>query len=110
MAKKQVANKQMADRRVKSKTSTPRTPESEDMYDEDATPLEILLQKGKKQKFVTQSDILEVLPDGGLDTDAGDALIAQLVENGIEVLDDEDEDGDTEALADVDEPDDAALQ
>ncbi|HXW01740.1 MAG TPA: sigma-70 family RNA polymerase sigma factor, partial [Anaerolineae bacterium] len=110
MAKKQVANKRMAERPVKPKISKARTPGAEDILDEDASPLEILLQKGKKQKFVTQSDILEVLPDGGLDTDAGDALIAQLVENGIEVLDDEDEDGDTEALADVDEPDDAALQ
>jgi len=110
MAKKQVANKQVANRQIKSKTTKPRTPESEDMFDEDASPLEILLYKGKKQKFVTQSDILEVLPDGVLDSEAGDALIAQLVENGIEVLDDEDEENDTEALADVDEPDDAALQ
>jgi RNA polymerase primary sigma factor len=105
MAKKQVAN-----RRIKLKTTKPDTPESEDMFDENASPLEILLQKGKKQKFVTQSDILEVLPNGILDSEAGDALIAQLVENGIEVLDDEEEEIDTEALADVDEPDDAALQ
>ncbi|NJN93421.1 MAG: RNA polymerase sigma factor RpoD [Anaerolineales bacterium] len=66
--------------------------------------------KGKKQKVITQSDILEVLPDSDINTEAADALIAQLVEHGIEVLDDDDEDGDTEALADVEEPDDAALQ
>jgi RNA polymerase primary sigma factor len=69
-----------------------------------------LLEKSKKQKVITQSDIQEVLPDGDNNTDAADALIAQLVENWIEVLDEYEEDGDTESLADVDEPDDAALQ
>ncbi len=73
-----------------------------------ASPLEILLEKAKKQKTLTQKDVLEVLPDGGLDVDATDALISKLVENGIEVV--EEESGDTEALADVDEPDDAALK
>jgi RNA polymerase primary sigma factor len=73
-------------------------------------PLEILMAKAKKkQKTITHSDILEALPDGGLDVEATDALIAQLVENGIEVVDDNDDD-DTESLADVDEPDDAALK
>ncbi|MCQ3973249.1 MAG: RNA polymerase sigma factor RpoD [Anaerolineae bacterium] len=88
----------------------PKAAEAEDVYDEDASPLEILLQKSKKQKVITQSDILEVLPDSDINTEAADALIAQLVEQGIEVLDDDEEDGDTEALADVEEPDDAALQ
>jgi RNA polymerase primary sigma factor len=105
MAKKQVATRRTQTKAIRSKAS-----EAEDVYDEEASPLEILLQKGKKQKVITQSDILEVLPDGGLDTEAADALIAQLVENGIEVLDDDDEDADTESLADVEEPDDAALQ
>jgi RNA polymerase primary sigma factor len=72
------------------------------------TPLDILLAKAKKQKVITQGDILAVLPDGGLDVEATDALIAQLVEHGIDVLDDED--SDTQSLADVDEPDDAALK
>lgn len=72
-------------------------------------PLEILLAKAKKQqKAITHGDIIKALPDGGLDVEAADALIAQLVENGIEVLDDTEED--TESLADVDEPDDAALK
>lgn len=105
MAKKQVAN-----RRAQTKLMRPKAAEAEDVYDEDASPLEILLQKSKKQKVITQSDILEVLPDSDINTEAADALIAQLVEQGIEVLDDDEEDGDTEALADVEEPDDAALQ
>ncbi|MCL4302357.1 MAG: RNA polymerase sigma factor RpoD [Anaerolineae bacterium] len=105
MAKKQVATRRTQTKAVRSKAS-----EAEDVYDEEASPLEILLQKGKKQKVITQNDILEVLPDGGLDTEAADALIAQLVENGIEVLDEDDDEADTESLADVEEPDDAALQ
>jgi RNA polymerase primary sigma factor len=76
--------------------------------DEDISPLEILLAKGRKQKSLTQSEILKVLPDGGLDVEATDQLIAKLIENGIEVVDDDEED--TEALSDVDEPDDAALK
>ncbi len=72
------------------------------------SPLEVLLAKAKKQKVITQSDILEVLPDGGLDVEATDGLIAQLLEHGIEVA--EDEADDTQSLADVDEPDDAALK
>jgi RNA polymerase primary sigma factor len=105
MAKKQVANRRAQTKLIRSKAA-----EAEDVYDEDASPLEILLQKSKKQKVITQSDILEVLPDSDINTEAADALIAQLVEQGIEVLDDDEEDGDTEALADVEEPDDAALQ
>lgn len=105
-----MAKKQGANRRAQTKLIRPKAAEVEDVYDEDASPLEILLQKGKKQKTVTQSDILEVLPDSDINTEAADALIAQLVEHGIEVLDDDDEDGDSEALADVEEPDDAALQ
>ena len=74
-----------------------------------ASPLEILLAKSRKQKKVlTQSDIVDALPDGGIDLEATDALISQLVEHGIEVV--EDEEGETEALADVDEPDDAELK
>ncbi len=105
-----MAKKQGANRRTQTKLIRPKAVEAEDVYDEDASPLEILLQKSKKQKTVTQSDILEVLPDSDINTEAADALIAQLVEHGIEVLDDDDDDGDTESLADVEEPDDAALQ
>jgi len=72
------------------------------------SPLEFLLAKSKKQKVLTQSDIIDALPDGGIDLEATDALIAQLVDQGIEVVDDDE--GDTEALADVDEPDDAELK
>jgi RNA polymerase primary sigma factor len=71
--------------------------------------LEILIEKGKREKSLTQNDILEVLPDGGLDIEATEEVIAKLVENGIEVIDDDSED-DSEALADVDEPDDDALR
>jgi len=75
----------------------------------DASPLEILLAKSRKQKKVlTQSDIVDALPDGGIDLEATDALVAQLVEHGIEVV--EDEEGESEALADVDEPDDDELK
>ena len=77
-------------------------------HNDEESPLEILLNKGKKQKSLTQKEILEVLPDGGLDVEATDELIARLVEHGIEVIDEDD--GDTEALADVDEPDDADLK
>jgi RNA polymerase primary sigma factor len=74
---------------------------------ETPSPLDLLLAKAKKQKQLTQTDVLDALPDGGFDVEATEALIAQLVEQGIEVIDDPDT---TEALADVDEPDDAALK
>jgi RNA polymerase primary sigma factor len=57
---------------------------------------------------VSQSEVIAVLPDGGLDSKAADSLVTQLVENDIEVLDDQEDS--TETLADVDEPDDAALK
>ena len=101
MASKRAPNKRTSPK-ANGKVTEPTAPSSE------ASPLEILLEKGKKQKALTQKEILEVLPDGGLDVEAADAVIAQLVENGIEVV--EDEDSDTEVLADVDEPDDAALK
>ncbi len=72
------------------------------------SPLEILLEKAKKQTILTQKEILEVLPDGGLDVEASDALIAKLVENGIEVVDEDSDD--TKVLADVSEPDDDELK
>ncbi|MBN1992787.1 MAG: RNA polymerase sigma factor RpoD [Anaerolineae bacterium] len=102
MAKKQVANQKIL-KTAKKKTKPAQTPEAEV-----GDPLEVLVNKGKKQKVLTQKEILNVLPDGGLDVEATDALIAQLVEHGIEVI--EDDESDTQALADVDEPDDAALQ
>jgi RNA polymerase primary sigma factor len=71
------------------------------------SPLNVLLEKAKSQKFLTQSDVLDALPDGGFDVEATEALIAQLVAHGIEVRDEPES---TEALADVDEPDDAALK
>jgi RNA polymerase primary sigma factor len=101
MAKKRVTKKQ-------SESKTPKNQPNNGNSNQDASPLEILLEKGKKDKVLTQSDIVEVLPDGGLDLEATEALIAQLVEHGIEVQ--EDEDSDTASLADVDEPDDAALR
>ncbi len=102
MPRKPVAKKQTS-RRAKQIPSPSRSNSNGD-----ASPLEILLEKAKSQKVITQKDIVEVLPDGGLDVEATDALIAQLVENGIEVSDDDE--GDTESLADVDEPDDEALK
>jgi RNA polymerase primary sigma factor len=111
MARKQVTAKQDTKRRPQTKTTVKKNIEpADDTLDEDASPLELLLEKAKKQKFVTQNDIMEALPDGGLDTEAADALINQLVENGVEVLDDDDSDGDDGILADIEEPDDAALQ
>jgi RNA polymerase primary sigma factor len=64
------------------------------------------LPEGQEQKAISIRDVLQVLPDGGLDPEATDQLVAELIENGIEVIDEED----TEALSDVDEPDDAALK
>ena len=101
MANKRVTKKQT--RSDNSKGHTGVTP-----TDHEATPLEILLEKGNQDKVLTQSDITAVLPDGGVDIEATETLIAQLLEHGIEVL--EDEGSDTESLADVDEPDDAALR
>ncbi|MDM8532477.1 RNA polymerase sigma factor RpoD [Anaerolineales bacterium HSG25] len=70
--------------------------------------LDILLAKAKEKKVVTQSDVLEALPESSrLDMEATDALIAKLVENGIEVTDDNTA---SDLLADVDEPDDNALK
>jgi RNA polymerase primary sigma factor len=103
MARKQASNRQNPKTKIQSPDVTPK------MAGQGAeSPLEILLKKGRKQKTLTQSEVLDLLPDGGLDVETADNLIAQLVENGIEVIDDPDTD--TEALADVDEPDDAALK
>ncbi len=101
MSKKSVAKNQNS----KSKKSTTQKKASPKITQD---PLEFLLEKAKQQKVLTHKDIAEALPDGGLDVEATDALIAQLVEQGVEVSDDEEED--TESLSDVDEPDDAALK
>jgi RNA polymerase primary sigma factor len=108
MAKKQVAKKRAGRKTTrKSETNSKAAPNKKNGQPE-VSPLESLLEKGKKLKALSQSEVLAALPDGGLDVEAADALIAKLVEEGIEVLDDDE--GDTEALADVDEPDDAALK
>ncbi len=71
-------------------------------------PLETLLEKGKNNKFVTQSDVIAALPHSSrLDMEATDELIAKLVEHGIDVVEDSHA---ADLLADVDEPDDAALK
>ncbi len=101
MANKRVTKKRVSSKNLKTQGDVAPT-------NHEATPLEILLEKGKQDKVLTQSDIIAVLPDGGVDLEATEALIAQLLEHGIEVL--EDEESDTESLADVDEPDDAALR
>jgi RNA polymerase primary sigma factor len=85
-------------------------PASPDYYDEAAAALQILLQKGKRQRVIAQSEIMEILPGGGLDGEAADAIIAKLVEHGIEVLEEEDDPEEAAILADLDEPDDAALR
>jgi RNA polymerase primary sigma factor len=105
MARKQASNRQNIE---KSKGQMPQVALKKIGPETGESPLEILLKKGKKQKTLTQSEVLELLPDGGLDVEAADSVINQLVENGIEVVDDQETD--TEALADVDEPDDAALK
>jgi RNA polymerase primary sigma factor len=111
MVKKQAASKKRVSARVNKDVAVD-TADQAGYRDngqefDDESPLEQLLLKSKKQK-ITHSDIMKALPDGGLDVEAADALIAQLVERGVEVIDDEDTD--TESLADVDEPDDAALR
>jgi RNA polymerase primary sigma factor len=103
-----MAKKQAADRQAKQTKSSAKSNSKNAAHRGEMTPFEILLEKGKKQKVLKQSEVVAALPDGGLDIEAADRLIAQLVENGIEVADDDD--SDTEALADVDEPDDAALR
>lgn len=101
-----MANKRVTKKRISSENSKVQTGVTPTNYE--ATPLEILLEKCKQDKVLTQSDIIAVLPDGGVDIEATEVLIAQLLEHGIEVL--EDDESDTELLADVDEPDDAALR
>ncbi len=96
----------MAKRRTSNK-KTAAKPNGKTKNIKAGSPLEILLAKAKKQKTLTQKEVLEVLPDGGLDVNATDELVAQLVAYGIEVIEEE---TDTAALADVDEPDDAALK
>ncbi|MCB0171636.1 MAG: RNA polymerase sigma factor RpoD [Anaerolineae bacterium] len=102
MAKKRITKNTTEDNKKNQTNGKP----TEGLTQEEA--IEILLEKGKKQKTLTQNEILDILPDGGLDIEATDAIIQKLVENGIEVT--EEQDTDTEALADVDEPDDAALK
>lgn len=100
----------MAKRRITKRTSTKANGKAQSAAAEasEISPLEILLEKAKKQKTLTHKEILEVLPDGGLDVEASDELVSKLVDHGIEVVEEEGED--TEVLADVDEPDDAALK
>ena len=102
MAKKRITKNTTEDNKKNQTNGKP----TEGLTQEEA--IEILLEKGKKQKTLTQNEILDILPDGGLDIEATDAIIQKLVENGIDVT--EEQDADTEALADVDEPDDAALK
>ena len=101
-----MADKQATDKRISRKVDKKARGHQDGANNTD--PLELLLEKGKETKTLTQSDVLAVLPDGGLDLEATEELIAKLVEHGIEVQ--EDEDSDTTSLADVDEPDDAALR
>lgn len=87
-----------------NKKQAPSTIEANSLND----PLETLLKKAKDNKFVTQSDVLAALPDSSrLDNEATDKLIAQLVEHGIDVVEDSHA---ADLLADVDEPDDEALK
>jgi RNA polymerase primary sigma factor len=105
-----MADKQITNGKDKSKNrkKVDINPDGSNNHKQNVSPLDQLLEKAGKQKVLTQKDILAALPDGGLDVEATDELIAQLVEHGIEVQ--EDEDSDTASLADVDEPDDAALR
>ena len=104
MPKKPIIDKRVSGKAAKKLAARAKT----NSQSADASPLEILLSKAKDKKVVSHSDIIDALPGGALDIEATDALIAQLVERGIEVLDDDD--SDTQSLADVDEPDDAALK
>ena len=63
MASKRVPNKRTSPK-INGKVHEPAAQNSE------ASPLEILLGKAKKQKTLTQKEVLAVLPDGGLDVDA----------------------------------------
>jgi hypothetical protein len=107
MAKKQVAKKQAGRKPTRKSQANSKAAPNKINGQPEVSPLEALLEKGKKSKALSQSEVLAALPDGGLDVEAADVLIAKLVEEGIEVLDVDE--GDTEHLADVDEPDDAAL-
>ena len=84
--------KKAADKKVAKQSKEKTKPKNKSEKDSEASPLEILLDKAKKQKTLTQGEIVDVLPDGGLDLEATDALIAQLVEHGIEVVEDEEVD------------------
>ena len=67
MARKHSINKSVDHEPMKTRSPRQNAPvDSVDSFDEDASStLETLLQKGKKQKFLTQNDIMEALPDGG---------------------------------------------
>jgi len=93
---------------TKSKKTSPSTSKNKLKTININDPLELLLAKAKKDKVVTQSDVLAALPDNArIDTEATDELIAKLVEHGIDVVEDSHA---ADLLADVDEPDDAALK
>jgi RNA polymerase primary sigma factor len=99
----------MAKKKVSKKPIAPNGNSNNAVELDQAAILEALLKKAQDKNTLTQKDIIEALPDGGVDIEATDELISQLLIQGIEVIDDTDG-SDTEVLADVDEPDDAALK
>ncbi len=71
------------------------------------TETEALLEKGKKQGYVTYRDIVEVLPDTADDLEKLDEIHERLVGEGIDVLDDGDNEQRqldlTKSMADIQE-------
>ena len=63
--------------------------------------------KGKKRRYITQDELLDAFPDGEEDAEAADALYKQLLEMGIEVVEEENLTG--QGLAEVEEPPDTEL-
>jgi RNA polymerase primary sigma factor len=74
----------------------------------DESPLEQLLALGAKKKFVTGKDIADVLPEADLNPRITEAIIQQLTDAGIDIVDDDSDD--ENQLADVGEPDDKELE
>lgn len=63
-----------------------------------ATAKDEIIEKAKKQGFIDQKDIFTAIPDIDDNVDILDALHTELVEEGIEIIDSEADEGDSDAL------------
>ena len=57
------------------------------------TPMELLLKRGKDRGFLTYEDLNDALPDDTVSPDKIDAILMQLDEMGIDLVDETDIEG-----------------